>query len=162
MKKDDINVIINDINFNCRAVAIIKYDDKILFQKQQKDKYWALPGGKIHILEKGEEAIKRELKEELGINEIKVQKCFSVSEYFFKYENNRYHQYIFSYIVNIPEKEWIFKQEEFLGIEKEKNLIYKWITIENLKDNLIKPDFLASQLLNISKEEIQFISYEEK
>ena len=33
MKKDDINVIINDINFNCRAVAIIKYNGKILFQK---------------------------------------------------------------------------------------------------------------------------------
>ena len=36
MARTDIQFKINDIIFNCRAVAIIIYDDKILFQKENK------------------------------------------------------------------------------------------------------------------------------
>ena len=70
MKEKDINVKIYDYILNCRAVAIIIKNNKILFQKRKQDKFWALPGGKIRIDETGEEAIKRELNEELGTNKL--------------------------------------------------------------------------------------------
>ena len=42
----------------------------LLFYGNNVD-YYILPGGKVHELEKSEEAIKREIIEELGLNNLK-------------------------------------------------------------------------------------------
>ncbi|HVE43655.1 MAG TPA: NUDIX domain-containing protein [Gammaproteobacteria bacterium] len=53
------------------AVGILKKGDKLLVADRPPDKpysgYWEFPGGKIELNETGEEALKRELDEELGI-----------------------------------------------------------------------------------------------
>ncbi|MCX6747479.1 MAG: NUDIX domain-containing protein [Candidatus Nomurabacteria bacterium] len=55
-------------NITIRCLALILHEDKLLVAKHAEEKdYYALPGGK---LEKGEnplECIKREIKEELGV-----------------------------------------------------------------------------------------------
>lgn len=51
--------------------ALITHDNKILLIKRNKDaykNYWALPGGVINYLEKPEEALTREVREETGLN----------------------------------------------------------------------------------------------
>lgn len=95
MARTDIQFKINDIIFNCRAVAIIIYDNKILFQKRKQDEFWALPGGKIRVGEATKEAITRELKEELGLVNFNVSDVATVSEYFFEFGKDKYHQFIF-------------------------------------------------------------------
>ena len=62
-----------------RAVAgILKRDDKVLVGERPLGKpysgYWEFPGGKIESGESGEEALKRELFEELGV-EIQKARC---------------------------------------------------------------------------------------
>ena len=51
--------------------GIIKKGDKIFIAKKRKEKslagYWEFPGGKIENFESAEEALKRELYEELGM-----------------------------------------------------------------------------------------------
>ncbi|MBO6607405.1 (deoxy)nucleoside triphosphate pyrophosphohydrolase [Psychroserpens sp.] len=51
--------------------GIIKKRDKIFIAKKRKDKslagYWEFPGGKIEHSENAEDALKRELYEELGM-----------------------------------------------------------------------------------------------
>ncbi len=162
MKEKDINVVIDNVRLNCRAVAVIIENDKVLFQKRKQDQFWALPGGKIHVLEKGEDTIKRELKEELGIKDFSIERFNSVSEYFFGFDTEKYHQYIFSYIVSVDEHEWIFQKEEFDGIEENENLLYKWFPLAELKEAPIKPDFIAEQIMNSKNNNIQFISYTEE
>ena len=49
LKEKDINVKIQDVLLNVRAVAIIVHDNKVLFQKRKQDEFWALPGGKIRV-----------------------------------------------------------------------------------------------------------------
>jgi len=56
--------------------AFIKKDDKYLAIKRAKNVEvgtWEVPGGKVDLNEKVEDALKREIKEELGIN-IKINK----------------------------------------------------------------------------------------
>ena len=163
MKKKDINVKIQDVLLNVRAVAIIVHDNKVLFQKRKQDKFWALPGGKIRVGEKSEDTIKRELKEELELNSFNVERCNSISEYFFTFDNTLIHQYIFSYVVSVDNDEWILKEKsEFEGKEKNENLVFEWFDINSLENAPIKPDFLKVQIDDIKNERIMFTSYTEE
>lgn len=163
MKEKDINVKIQAVLLNVRAVAIIVHDNKVLFQKRKQDKFWALPGGKIRVGEKSEDTIKRELKEELELNSFNVERCNSISEYFFTFDNTLIHQYIFSYVVSVDNGEWILKEKsEFEGKEKNENLVFKWFDINSLENAPIKPDFLKAQIDDIKNGKIMFTSYIEK
>ena len=162
MSGTDIQFKINDIIFNCRAVAIISYDDKILFQKRKKDEFWALPGGKIRLGETTKDAITRELKEELGLVNFNVSDVATVSEYFFEFGKDKYHQFIFGHKVSVLDSEWIFKDETFIGIEEPENLEFKWFELNELETEPIKPDFLKEQLENLSSKEVQFTTYKEE
>lgn len=162
MKEKDINVKIGDYILNCRAVAIIAKNNKILFQKRKQDKFWALPGGKIKVSDTGEETIKRELKEELGIDNCNIKRVHSVSEYFFNFDSEKYHQYIFSYVVEIDKNNVLLEFEEFEGIEKKENLVFKWFDIDTVNEVPIKPDFLKEDLLKLYDERMIFNTYIEK
>ncbi|TAK03630.1 NUDIX hydrolase [Patescibacteria group bacterium] len=57
--------------------AFVERDGKILFV-QEADGPWALPGGRIHVGEMPREALKREIREELGVD-IEVGDPFDVT-----------------------------------------------------------------------------------
>lgn len=162
LKEKDINIKIQDVLLNVRAVAVIVRNGKVLFQKRKQDKFWALPGGKIRVGEKSEDTIKRELQEELELNNFNVDRCNSISEYFFTFDNTLIHQYIFSYVVSVDNNEWIInEQNEFEGKEKNENLVFKWFDINLLADAPIKPDFLKEQIDRLDANGIIFTSYTE-
>lgn len=58
----------------CAAAALIDPDNRILIQERPEGKYkagfWEFPGGKIETGETPEQALVRELREELGITTI--------------------------------------------------------------------------------------------
>ena len=145
----DINVKINDINFVCRSCAVIRNGDKVLFQKRKNDKYYSLPGGKIEVLETVKDALKRELIEELGV-EVEVKDIVSVVENFFEFNNEKVHQYIFSYEVKLLDDKYN-NLDEFEGIETLKEVIFKWFDIDELDEEFIKPNYLVKQLKSNEK-----------
>jgi len=161
MGKKDIRLMIEDVKFGARAVGVLKKNDKILCQKRKQDEFWALPGGKIRVGETGKETIVRELSEEIGVTNCTVERIQSVSEHFFKYEKDKYHQYIFAYIVKVNDND-ILSNIEFEGIEENENLVFKWFDIDEINETPIKPDFLKEDLLKLDDEQVIFNTYIEK
>lgn len=155
-KMEDIRLMIGDVKFSARAVAIIKKNGKILFQKRKTDEYWALPGGAITTLERGKDVVIREICEETGEKKSKVIRPIWFSEYFFRFDGKKQHQYIFGYLVDIPDDSKLLKMEKFDGIEKEKNIVYKWFDVKDLKNSPIKPNFLKNKL-SLIKESFEYI-----
>ena len=73
------------ISIRPAAYGIVIYEDKILLLRTKSTgKYW-LPGGALELGEKLEEALKREIREEAGI-EVTDVKFLNFSELFFYYD----------------------------------------------------------------------------
>lgn len=150
----DINVKLDDYILNCRACAIIIKNDKVLLQKRIKDRVWALPGGKIKIGEKASFTISRELNEELNSDRFSILRINSVTEHFFSFAGVKYHQYIFSFLIDLYDDEIISKDEFYVD-----DLVYKWFLFEDIDDVLIKPDFVKDEVRTIL-DKVSFITWD--
>ena len=99
MNKKDIRIMIDDVKTSVRAVGVLKKNNKILFQKRKGDKFQSLPGGAIEVLKRSIDAIIRELKEEIGLINVIVERPLWFVEYFYKFNNLKEHQYIIGYLL---------------------------------------------------------------
>lgn len=130
-KPTDITFKICNVRVNCRAVAIILNEGNILFQKRETDPVWALPGGKIAVLEKGKDTINRELNEEIG-EPVEVSNFYDVEENFFEYNGEQFHEYMFLYLAKLKEYSNLKNEKFFDGVEKKKHLKFAWFNKEEL------------------------------
>ncbi|MCK9379001.1 MAG: NUDIX domain-containing protein [Candidatus Moranbacteria bacterium] len=84
--------------FRPSAYAIIKKGDEIVMLRNKGNgKLW-LPGGGIEIGEKIEDGLKREIREEIGID-VEVGRFLLMKENFFYYQplDEAYHAFLFFY-----------------------------------------------------------------
>jgi ADP-ribose pyrophosphatase len=71
------------------GAVIIDSENNILLQLRNKPPeagYWSIPGGKVEFMEKLEDAIARELKEELGIN-VRIEDMLCVTNHIVPADN---------------------------------------------------------------------------
>ena len=119
------------------VAAIIKSDDKILTTRRgygEFENMWEFPGGKIESGEREEEALIREIKEELELD-IKILNYLTTVDY--DYPN--FHLTMHCYICGICDGELR------LNVHNDA----KWITLEDL-DSLewVPADILVAEKLN--------------
>ncbi|MBT2691657.1 NUDIX hydrolase [Bacillus sp. ISL-55] len=130
--------------FNYRVAAVMIVDNHVLIHKQVKDEHWALPGGRVELLEDSQTSVVREVKEELGID-IKVDRLLWFTENFFDYNNKDYHEIGLYYKVAPLNGSFNFHKDEFFGEEGER-LIYQWVPISNLEKIKLYPEFIRTSL----------------
>lgn len=133
-----------------RVRAIIKKGNEILLIHRIKKgrEYWVFPGGGVENGEDLETAMKRECKEELGV-EIKVIENFT-SERFDRGEVEQLEHFYFCDIVSGelgtgdgPEYD---VNSDYEGIHE-----IEWLCINDLLNYDLRPKEVASKLLNIFK-----------
>ncbi|OIN66921.1 NUDIX hydrolase [Exiguobacterium sp. KRL4] len=139
----DINFTVEQQRFNHRAAAVIVKEDHLLIHRNVRDDFWALPGGRIQMMEHGEQAIIREIKEELG-KEVHVKQFLSAQENFFEYEGIQFHEVAFFYEVELMTLETL-TLEPFHGIEGEQ-LIYQYVPIDRLQSVKLYPVQLTEMI----------------
>lgn len=138
-----------NLRFNYRSVAVLLNGTKILIHKAPKDNFWALPGGRVEFNEPANQTVKREMQEELGID-VCVKRLLWVVESFFDYNGKSYHELGFYFLLSTTSNSAIYTQTQaFDGIEKDKDLIFKWHEIAALTDIKLHPEFLQSSLQDL-------------
>lgn len=98
MQDSDIKTLINGIQFKVKVVCIVKTKHGFLFEKSDYD-YIFVIGGKVSINETLEETVRREMKEELGMNVKNVDLC-AVIENLYSRGSQKVHEMNFVYMVH--------------------------------------------------------------
>jgi len=62
----------NGAQFGFRAARSALNQGRVLLQQSELDPFWALPGGRVDMLESAEDALRREMREELRL-EVEVE-----------------------------------------------------------------------------------------
>jgi 8-oxo-dGTP pyrophosphatase MutT (NUDIX family) len=130
----DINVDTGTANFTVRTAAVFVHDGHVLLHQSDGDTLWNLPGGRVQVLERTEDALRREMLEELG-DEITVGPLQWVVESFFTYEGRHCHEIGFYYLTAFRNPDRYDKSKAFRGRENEDlGLTYRWFPISHIDD----------------------------
>lgn len=90
-----------DGQFNYRVAAVIVRGDEVLLQVIGAQDYWCLPGGRVDFGESGEEAMRREIIEEIG-QEPRIERLLWVVENLYQQNGTRYHEASLYYLASLP------------------------------------------------------------
>lgn len=154
MKEIEVKKVkkVKDIKYNddkfvfiYRVSALIFNKDKtkiLLFFGNDMD-YYMLPGGKVHQLEKSEDAIKREIAEELGFKELEFE-LVGISEEVVNDNENNIQQITFTYKCIY---EYELQKETFKSIESDW-INFKWVDIKDLDNYKIHPSNIKIMINN--------------
>ena len=147
--------------FNFRVGGIITDTEqkRILLHRMENYDFWLLPGGRVEMLEGTQEAVLREIKEELGVN-ASVDRLVAITESFFDMRQVTFHEIAFNYLLKVPENSKLLQmQGEFSGIEGDKYR-FKWFDREMLRQLPIKPRYMIPTLQTLPKELVHIIKDE--
>ena len=144
-KVKDIKYNDDKFVFIYRVSALIFNKDKtkiLLFFGNDVD-YYMLPGGKVHQLEKSEDAIKREIAEELGFKELEFE-LVGISEEVVKDNENNIQQITLTYKCIY---EYEIQKETFKSIESDW-INFKWVDIKELNNYKTHPSNIINMINN--------------
>lgn len=153
----DINFITRKGRFKFRTAAVIIQDDQILLAKGRRASQYYLPGGCVTVNEAAEDAIARELFEEMDITDISVGRPLWISQRFFTSPTNgeRTHELCTYFAVDIPKAELSARGNRFSGAEPGER--FEWFPLDALDTLDITPKFLKTRIHTLP-ENTEFIT----
>jgi ADP-ribose pyrophosphatase YjhB (NUDIX family) len=146
--------------FRYRAAAIIIENDCILFAKNELDDYYYSIGGAVHIGEKAEDAVIREVYEETGIP-YEIERLAFIHENFFvgtgSLEGYKCHEIAFYFLMKSRGKQELNSNSySSLGLKE----YMHWIPIDNLVDYKTYPTFFWNKIRNMKGGVEHIVTYE--
>lgn len=140
----DLSIIIDGVKFNFRVGLLVKMKKQVLVECNQDYDFVVLPGGRVKTLESSEDALIREINEEMKIDLTNYNLEFiGADENFFELDNIKYHELYFIYKIEIDENNEDFK-DGMINYDSKVNY-YKWVDIIDLKE----VNLLPKSLINI-------------
>ena len=151
--KKDISFKIDNNKFNYRVCAIIINDNKILALKDEVSPYYYLPGGRVQIGETAEDALLREIKEELEIDASIIRPLW-LNQAFFSEDVTKidFHEICIYFLVDIAKTKLLEFGDKFVLRENEHTHEFEWLNFSRLKDEYFYPLFLKEEIYNLPNE----------
>jgi len=143
----DITLNVEDYLLNVRASGIIIHDNKILLHKNINEEHYALIGGRVAIGESSEEALKREVMEEMG-KEVDIIEGLTTVENFFQMKDSKYYEILFVHRLEFKNEDDKKILETIKNVEGKDYLRYEWIDIDEIEKYPLKPKVIKDMLKN--------------
>lgn len=149
----DISFKWDNEKFNYRVCAMIISNNRILAMHDERSPYFYLPGGRVTMGETAEQAVIREVQEELGITP-KIIRPVWLNQAFFTeaVDKLRYHELCIYFLMDVSETDLLKNSDTFTSLEGNHTHIFEWLEFGRLKDEYFYPLFLKKEIFNIPSE----------
>lgn len=139
--------------FNYRVCAMIISGNRILAMHDERSPYFYLPGGRVKIGETAEQAVVREMEEELGVA-LKITRPLWLNQAFFTEDVRgiRYHELCIYFLMDLSDTDLLERGERFTRIEGKHTNAFEWLEFDRLKDESFYPIFLKTEIFALPKE----------
>lgn len=146
----DISFKTGNEKFNYRVCAVILHDGKILAMHDERSPYFYLPGGRVKLGETAEDAVIREVREELGIT-AKIDRPLWMNQGFFKEDVDglQYHEICIYFLMDISDTDLLSKGEKFFLSEGKHRHTFEWLLWEKLQDEYFYPIFIKKEIFHL-------------
>jgi len=135
--------------YNQRVAGVAFSNGRVLLHRGEYDKFWCMPGGRVHLLEPSREALVREMREEL-LTEVRVERLLWIVENFFNHDGKHYHELGFYYLMSLPpDSAASCAEAPFEGIDDTVKIIFQWFELDRLDTLPLYPTFLKEGLRNL-------------
>lgn len=136
--------------FSHRAAGVVVESGRALLQRSELDPWWVVPGGRVEMRESAEEAMKREMREELGVD-VTVERLLWILENFFEYDSVTHHAVELYFLVALPRNSALRHAEGLIETTDERGgrLFNRWVPIDALAELEIRPTFLRDALASL-------------
>ena len=143
----DITFKRNGARFGFRAAGVALNQGRVLMQQSELDPFWVLPGGRVEMAESAEDALRREMREELHL-EVEVERLLWTLENFFVYRTEPNREMGLYFLMNLPTDSDLYNTDSVAQTEDERGmkLWHRWQPLESLRELDIKPTFLYDVL----------------
>ncbi len=147
--------------FNCRVAAVMIREGNLLAMKDKRSPYYYLPGGRVKLGETAEDAILRELREELYID-CRIQRPLWLNQGFFQEDvtGERFHELCIYFLMDISGTDLAARGDTFAGPEVKNSQQFTWLPFEKLEEEYIYPVFLKKEIFHLPEHLMLRAEYE--
>ena len=150
--------LFTDDKYTCglRTAGVLIKDNMILVQKDKSSDEYALPGGHVKIGETLENALVREMSEELGIK-IKCVRMLWSEECFWEWNGKQTHTVCFYFQTELCAEADI-PEDKFIPQKDNGNVLIGRLPVDELKNVIVYPTFLKEEIYRLNGEIKHFVS----
>ncbi len=148
----DISFNQENQKFNYRVCAMIISENRLLAMHDEHSPYFYLPGGRVKMGETAEQAVVREIWEELGVT-LKIARPLWLNQAFFTEDVDgiRYHELCIYFLIDISNTDLLERGNSFTLTEGKHTHTFEWLAFDSLKDEYFYPIFLKKQIFDLPK-----------
>ena len=136
--------------FNYRVCAVMVHEGKLLAMRDERSPYYYLPGGRVKLGETAEDAVLRELREELGISAA-IRRPLWLNQGFFTEDVDqlRYHELCLYFLMDFAGTDLLARGQSFRRDEGVHSHQFTWLPFESLADAYFYPIFLKKAIFHL-------------
>ncbi len=146
----DISFKTEQGRFNYRVCAVITHENKLLAMHDKSVPYYYLPGGRVTLHETAEQAVLREVKEELNID-ARIVRPLWVNQGFFTEDvtGEQFHELCIYFLLDVSNTNLLERGSKFKGTEVHHSHEFEWLPFERLKNEYLYPVFVKEQIYHL-------------